>query len=305
MGTWTVIERPETRNYALAMPGQEHTLDLQYQVRWEPASAGDAYPGDQQMYLASGLPRVRQRLPSGIYGSETLLKTFVCRSVEATMQREQAYVWEVTCRFGSFETTSLTDGKYVQVTRASGVRGAQMYRSGVTFPATGNVTWPGSVVDIGGTKVDLNGNPPTYEVPQMTVTVEVLWDRTKLVGGNPQAEPPTASWSTYIGKRNNAAFLGCDTGTLVYRGFSVSPAHEWYRIAHTFLWDEWYHLEQVPGPIPTGAPACTSGVTIAGLVVLQADKVVWFQKYQSTATFTNIVDSLQLAEITTPKPGAV
>lgn len=56
MGTWTVIERPETRNYALAMPGQEHTLDLQYQVRWTPASSGDAYPGDQQMYQASGLP---------------------------------------------------------------------------------------------------------------------------------------------------------------------------------------------------------------------------------------------------------
>ena len=44
---------------------------------------------------------------------------------------------------------------------------------------------------------------------------------------------------------------------------------------------------------------------LIGLVVLQADKVVWCQKYQSTATFTNIVDSLQLAEITTPKPAAV
>ena len=298
MGTWTVIERPETRNYALAMPGQEHTLDLQYQVRWEPASAGDAYPGDQQMYLASGLPRVRQRLPSAIYGSQTFLKTFVCRSVEATMQREQAYVWEVTCRFGSFETTSLTDGKYVQVTRASGVRGAQMYRSGVTFPATGNVTWPGSVVDIGGTKVDLNGNPPTYEVPQMTITLELLWDRTR----EATPEPPTATYSSYIGKRNSAAFLGCDAGTVVYQGFTISPSHEWYRIQHQFLWDAWFHLEQVPIPKPTGQPLCTSGVTVAGVVVLQADKIGFFQKYQSTDNFSTMIGALNMAEITSPQP---
>jgi hypothetical protein len=158
-------------------------------------------------------------------------------------------------------------------------------------------------VDIAGTKVDLNGNPPAYEVPQMTITIEVLWDRT--AGSPVNAEPPTSTWSTYVGKRNDAAFLGCAIGSLVYRGFSVSPHHEWYRIQHTFLWDEWFHLEQVPGPIPTGAPACTTGVTVAGLVVLQADKVVWFQKYQTLANYNNIVSALELAELTAPKPTAV
>jgi hypothetical protein len=85
----------------------------------------------------------------------------------------------------------------------------------------------------------------------------------------------------------------------------VSPHHEWYRIQHTFLWDEWFHLEQVPGPIPTGAPSCTTSVSIAGLLVLQADKVVWFQKYQSLANFSNVVSALELAELTAPKPTAV
>ncbi|MFO0201685.1 MAG: hypothetical protein ACK528_00990, partial [Alphaproteobacteria bacterium] len=142
MGTWTVIERPETRNYGLAMPGEQHTLDLAYQVRWTPANSSDPYPGDQQMLGASGLPKIRDRLPSGIYGSDTFLKTFVCRSVEATMQREAAYVWEVTCRFGSFDAYTGDQGKYVQITRSSGVRAAQMWRISPTFPANGTVAWP-------------------------------------------------------------------------------------------------------------------------------------------------------------------
>lgn len=316
MGTWTLTgPKAETFAQTRNMPGTEHTFDLVYDVHWTPASAVDPFPadGNDQLFAVSGLPRVRDRVPAAFRNTAKYMKAYVCRSVQATPRAEGMYRWEVRCTFGTLQVTVADEqAEYVAVTRQSGVRQAQAWRLGPYngpgtngFPTNGSVTWPTGVSDIGGTKIDLNGNPPTYEVPQMTVTVEVLWDRTKVVSGNPQAEPPTSSWSTYIGKRNNAAFLGCDTGTLVYRGFSVSPAHEWYRIAHTFLWDEWYHLEQVTGPIPTGAPACTSGATIAGLVVLQADKVVWFQKYQSTATFTNIVDSLQLAEITTPKPAAV
>jgi len=298
MGTWTVIERPETRNYGLAMPGEQHTLDLAYQVRWTPANSSDPYPGDQQMLGASGLPKIRDRLPSGIYGSDTFLKTFVCRSVEATMQREAAYVWEVICRFGSFDTYTVDQGKYVQITRSSGVRAAQMWRISPTFPANGTVAWPGSVVDIGGTKVDLNGNPPTYEVPQMSMTFELLWDRTR----EATPEPPTSSYSSYIGNRNDAVFLGCDIGTVVYQGFTISPSYEWYRIQHQFLFDAWYHLEQVPIPKPTGQPLCTSGATVAGVVVLQADKIGFFQKYPSTATFATLMGSGNMAEITSPKP---
>jgi hypothetical protein len=44
---------------------------------------------------------------------------------------------------------------------------------------------------------------------------------------------------------------------------------------------------------------------VAGLVVLQADKVVWFQKYQTLANYNNIVSALELAELTAPKPTAV
>lgn len=309
MGVWSLTgPRAETFSQTRNMPGIEHVFELVYDVHWTPSGPADPFPadGNDQLFAVAGLPKVRDRVPAAFRNTAKYMKAYVCRSVQATPRAEGMYRWEVRCTFGTLQVTVADEqAEYVAVTRQSGVRQAQTFRLAPTFPSNGSVTWPTGVVDIAGTKVDLNGNPPTYEVPQMTITVEVLWDRTKVVSSSPQAEPPTGSWSTYIGKRNSAVFLGCGIGTLLYRGFSVSPAHEWYRIAHTFVWDEWYHLEQVPGPIPTGAPACTSGVTIAGLVVLQADKVVWFQKYQSTADFSNIVDSLQLAELTAPKPAAV
>jgi len=306
---WTLIgPRTETFSQTRVMPGSEHQFDLVYDVQWVPDVSNTTFPadGNDQLFAVSGLPKVRDRLPAAFRNTAKYLRAYVCRQVVAQPRPEGLYHWDVRCTFGTLQVTVADEqAEYVAVTRNSGIRQAQVWRLAPTFPANGSVTWPTGVVDIAGTKVDLNGNPPSYEVPQMTITVEVLWDRTLVVSGNPQAEPPTSSWSTYVGKRNDAAFLGCAIGTLVYRGFSVSPHHEWYRISHTFLWDDWYHLEQVPGPIPTGAPACTSGVTVAGLQVLQADKVVWFQKYQSLANFSNIVTALQLAELTVPKPDAV
>jgi hypothetical protein len=306
MGWILTGPKAETFSQTRVMPGSEHQFELVYDVQWVPDGTNPTFPadGNDQLFAVSGLPKVRDRVPAAFRSSSLYMRAYVCRQVQAFPRPEGLYQWEVRCTFGTLQVTVADEqAQYVAVTRQSGVRQAQVWRLAPTFPTNGSVTWPTGVVDVAGTKVDLNGNPPAYEVPQMTITVEVLWDRT--AGSPVNAEPPTSTWSTYVGKRNDAAFLGCAIGSLVYRGFSVSPHHEWYRIQHTFLWDEWFHLEQVPGPIPTGAPACTTGVTVAGLVVLQADKVVWFQKYQTLANYNNIVSALELAELTAPKPTAV
>lgn len=309
MGTYSAKEIAESRNHQRVMPGIENTMELTYLVEWTPANSSDTFPngGDAGIFTASGLPQIRQRLPSAIRGTDPFLKRMVCRTVDASIVREKPYTWLVRCGFGTYFPYQIDNDQWSQITRTSGIRMAPMWRMGATLPSNGDVTWPTGVVDIGGTKVDLNGNPPQYEIPQMQIVFEVFWDRTELAGSPAaaQKEPPTATWSTYIGKRNDGVFLGCDIGTLVYRGFSVAPSHEWYRIQHTFLWDAQFHLEQVPIPKPTGAPLCTTGATVAGLVVLQADKIGFFQKYPSKATFNNIVTAAQLAEINTPIPAAV
>lgn len=303
MGTWTVTELAESRSYSLSYPGQESFLDLVFLVRWTPASSGDPYPGDQELYDASGLPMVKKRLPSGVYGTDSLLKSFVCRGVSLEILRDAPYSWRATCRFSTFGYFGDDQGRYVQVQRQASLRNAQTWRmnAAMAYNSVSASTGIGTA-DIGGDKVDLNGNPQTYDVPQMQISMEYLWDRTA-PAGSPAGEPPTSTWATYIGKRNNAAYIGCARGTLVYQGFTVSPSYEWYRIQHQFLWDAHFHLEQFPLPIPTGAPRCLPGATIAGLVVLQCEKVGFFQRYPGEANFDNILpDAASLAELTAPKP---
>jgi len=304
MGTWVAIERAESRVWNQVPIGQESTYDLVYLVQWQPASAVDPYIGESGLFGA--VPGVRQRLPSAIYGSSSLLKTFVCRSVDAQPVREQIYTWVVTCRFGSPQViVGEETGQHVQVTRQAQTRQANVWRIGPTIPSNGDVTWPTGVVDIAGTKVDVAGNPVSYEIPQMQISMEILWDRTGQNGLNAVGEPPTSLYSSYIGTRNSVSFLGCDIGTMVYRGFTVSPQNEYYRIQHQWLWDQMYHLDQIALPMPDGAPVCESIVTIAGLDVLQCTKVGFFQKYPSKTNHTSLFSATALAELTAPKPTAV
>lgn len=300
MGTWVAVERPESRNYSLVQPGIESAIDLVYLVQWQPTSAADLYPGETGLFAS--VPQVRTRLPAGVYGSSPWLKTFVCRSVDATMVRESPYTWNVVCRFSTLQVND--QGVHVAITRQSGTRQANIYRINPTIPSNGTVSWPGSVIDIGGTKVDVAGNPVTYEIPQMQISVEVLWDRTAQNGGT-VGEPPTSLFTSYIGTRNSAAFLGCDIGTLVYRGFTVSPQYEYYRIQHQWLWDQQFHLEQIALPMPDGAPVCESITSIAGVDVLQCSKVGFFQKYPSTTAHSSLLLTASLSEISSPKPTSV
>jgi hypothetical protein len=314
MGYWTAIEIPESRQRAFATPGEEHSFTLEYLVTWTATSAGDTYPGDQELPLQ--VPRIRRRLPSAVYGSDYQLKSYVCRSVEFSPVRERPYTWRASLRYGTYLTND--DYEFISVTRNTQLRTTPVWRMpdgfgnstpswSTFFPTYGDQSWP-PAADMGHERVDMMGNPRSYEVVQQQVTYEYLWDRTKVSGGSPQAEPPTATWSGYVNYRNNADWFGFPRGTLRYMGFQIAPINEWYRIQQTFLYDRWFHLEQFMGPVPTGAPICTSGTTVMGLVVLQADKVGWFQRYPSLGAGLSFNDLIPLAEagqITTPQPPAV
>jgi hypothetical protein len=158
--------------------------------------------------------------------------------------------------------------------------------------------------DIAGDKVDTNGKPKVYDVPQQLVTIETQYDRT-LTAASPAAEPLWGTYTSYVGNRNSVAFLGFPIGTLVYQGFQTAPEDNYYRMSHTFLYDAWYHLEQIPAPNPTGEPVLTAGVTIGGIPILQVDKVVFLQRYNTTSDFTSIFSALDLAALTHPKPLAI
>lgn len=104
------------------------------------------------------------------------------------------------------------------------------------FPVTGAVSDP-SVIDIGGVPVDRNGHPVTYRR-----LVQGL-----VINENLNGNPPFATYRAAVDKRNSVTFYGSAIGFLVYAGaVATRIALNTYKVQHTFYWDEWKHMEQVP-----------------------------------------------------------
>jgi hypothetical protein len=299
---FTVNEFKTSRSWTIDSPPGEATVTAQYIVDWVPDGTHATYPGEAS--LLSNIPGVRERAPSAIYGSDSLLKTLVSRSVTVQPMVERTYAWMVTVTYSTRGEYKNGAGVFCNVTRSTSLRQAAYYRAGTTIPSNGDAVWGASSADMGGTAIDINGKPRTYDVQQQVISVEIYWDRT-LPSGAPAAEPP---WSTYTAKvntRNDKLFLGAATGYLLYRGFQAAPVDNYYRIEHTFLFDQWLHCEQVAAPNPTGEPVLTPGTTIAGQQILQTEKVIWFQRYTSKTDFQSIIPTAELGELTSPKPTAI
>lgn len=300
MGSFSFIELAGSRSYELATVPAESSMQIVYLVKW--TSTGTEVPTEAQLIAFCPQPNIR--IDSTIYGSDFYLKTMVVRTVDIQPIREQAYHYRVTVRASTrrFGLTDQTD--FCQCTRATVVRSTALYRKGAALAADGTVTFSGAG-DIGGTKVDSNGKAKAYDVPQQLVTIETQYDRT-LPQSAPAAEPLWSVYTSYVGTRNDATFLGAPKGSMLYQGFQTAPIDSnYYRMSHTFLYDAWYHLEQIPAPNPTGEPILVAGVTIGGFPILQVDKVVYLQKYDSFTNFNNIITAAQLLSLTNPEPLAI
>lgn len=297
--SFTLVEKANSRSYSLVPTPGESSITLQYLMTWSSAST---QPTEAQILSAAGSPQ--KRISSTAYSGNSYLKTMVIREVSIEPIRERQNAWLVTHRASTRNGTQLDqDNSYCTCTRATVVRSTAMYRYNPTFPTDGTVAFA-SAIDIAGDKVDTNGKPKVYDVPQQLVTIETQYDRT-LPQATPAAEPSWSTYTSYVGNRNSVAFLGFPIGTLLYQGFQTAPEDNYYRMSHTFLYDAWYHLEQIPAPNPTGEPILTAGVTIGGVPILQVDKVVFLQRYNTTSAFSGILAALDLAALTNPKPLAI
>lgn len=303
MGTWTVIERPDSRRFKLEDRWQDQSLERIWILRWTPADASDPYAGDAAMIAQ--LPneaKPQARLDTTYIGTSTpyngWLKYFICRSCHIEPMTERPYTWLIRSTYTThsypFPSTATYGYEYLKQSRTVQTRRAAMYRQSPTFPTNGSVTWPGGVVDIGGTKVDTNGNPRTAQVPQQAIQIELLRDRTPLsTAGGFAADDP--NWGTilsdFISKRNSVAFMGWDVGSVLCTGITATLDSEIWRIQASFLFDKWYHLEQVPIPNLTGQPLLLPGVSIAGQQINQTTKVAWYQQFTSTADLNGLFDT--------------
>jgi hypothetical protein len=299
--SFTLVEKANSRSYSLVAPPGESSITLQYLMTWSSAST---QPTEAQIITAAGKPPTR--ISSAAYTGNSYLKTMVVREVAIEPVRERQNAWIVTHRASTRDGVQLDQGgSYCTCTRATVVRSTVMYRKDPTYPTNGSVAFALGA-DIGGLKVDTNGKPKVYDVPQQLVTIETQYDRT-LPQGTPSAEPLWSAYTSYVGNRNSVAFLGFPIGTLLYQGFQTAPEDNYYRMSHTFLYDAWYHLDQIPCPNPTGEPLLIAGVSIGSppVATLQVKDVVFLQRYDTLSAFSAILASLDLAALTSPKPLAI
>lgn len=306
MGVFGIIELKDSRVYNFAA-ADETTLTAVYLAYWEPTTAGELYPGDGPTLGQTGMPIVNTRPPAAIHSPNGTMQTyfanFVCRSVTVTPETAVPFTFRVEAQYSSMQPAEPTKQGYgTKQTRQITGRSYAEYRTGVTLPTGGTAAWP-PIADIGGTKRDLNGNPRMKELPQVTYQVEYKWDRSPLISTTDGVDPPFQTWFSAINKRNSVAFIGAGIGTMLYKGASATLDREIWRVVHTWIFDSYFHLEQMPTPNPTGLPILLPGVSISGLQILQCSSVGWYQRYPDITDFnTSFIDPANLSDLTKAYP---
>lgn len=114
-----------------------------------------------------------------------------------------------------------------------------------SFPTGGNVSNT-NIINIGGTPVDVSGEPGTRLRLQQALEIsEVVSMQDFSALSN--------MYSTFVGTRNSAPFYGGATGKVLYESANSRRIDiGLVSVSHRFVWDEWYHLKQVPARGPDG-----------------------------------------------------
>lgn len=137
------------------------------------------------------------------------------------------------------------------IEEASATRTTKLFRTGWT---TNPPSASDASADIGGSAVMGGGDGMAWPVNQTRIRVRFMQDAT--------AKSMIAQLTTlqnYNNYTNSATFLNCPARTLICEGVSGNwVKNEFYEIVFDFLYDEWYHHEQVPDIAADGRPARTT-----------------------------------------------
>jgi hypothetical protein len=297
----TIIEKPESRVYNLQQPGNENTIGCTYQVRWMPSSPTDTYPGDPTVLADANVPKPSARPPNALHSTDPWMQLAICRTVSYSPDRAAPYTWIVQANYGVVQEPYKSMGYFCRQTRNASSRTLAQYRTWAALPTNGDATWPPSS-DIGGTRVDLNGQPRRREIAGQTIQLEYLWDRTT-AASTTATEPPFNTFITNQGTRNSVVMFGFyPVGCLLYRGCTVTQEQETWRLIHVWTFDDIYHLEQVPVPNATGEPILLPGLTVAGQQVQQVSSVGWYQPYPTKTDHAAMLPVDIVAETALARP---
>lgn len=158
-------------------------------------------------------------------------------------------------------------------------RATNIYRTGWTVnPSNTNAS-----ADIGGTAVSNGTQPISIQVAQVQIRVRLTLDASVY-----DMLYAATGLSTYINKINDTAFAGCAIGTLICEGVTVQKStagYEFYETIFEFLFDPFFHLEQVCDSDEKGSPKLASGVPSV---------VKWKRPARTAVDFNSIFGTLPL-----------
>jgi len=169
-----------------------------------------------------------------------------------------------------------------------------------TYDPTNWRTASKSTMDIGGSPIDLHGQPITLKIEQINHMLSFVIRRPYL-GDLPGFPIPTAYgsrtrsclwqlWGEFakwpLNKRNATAMFGYPAGSLVCTAVDLQEIDaEYMRCNVTLSWDEWDHCEQVPWTIMGAMPPTIEEGT-GDRKIINADTVFWANPYQEAFDWT-------------------
>lgn len=208
------------------------------------------------------------------------LPGLVAKDFTITPVAGQSDVYEVTWSYEMFSTEFLAapdieppdrlpnEVDYVELSSEIRTEFQLAWRLNATTPALGE---PDPDQDIGGDPIDAGGNPTSIQRrrQELVLTETVTEVNFGLIG-------------LYTFKRNSSAFLGADPGRVLYRGASVRRTGlNVFTIAHSFVDDQYFHLEQQPLVDQNGIAIDANGDS-------HADEVYYIQPFPDTKDFNGL-----------------
>jgi hypothetical protein len=233
------------------------------------------------------------------------LAQFIVQDIRVETHPDRANTYMVTSTARG-PVVGVAPFRGVKTTLQSAERKASQYirPAAASFPTNGTITWPPTTLIASGTVSNIMGTPFIRSVRQELFRVEFLVNDTN--SGLGYTNVP-ANITGNLLKRNSAAFGGYDAGTCLFQSYERRYVSDSVSMdVYTFLYDEWFHLEQIPMRNPVdGSIWVDSSVSVGGSTMRATSKAVWYQAYPDTAAFHTagvILPTEVIDIISNPKP---
>lgn len=164
-------------------------------------------------------------------------------------------------------------------------RNTRVFRTGwsVSPPSSSDAS-----ADIGGTAVTGGFQGKDWIVPQVSVRMRFLQDASAV-----PMDGAATTLGNYIGTISSATFLGFPAYSMICEGMSMSKSSngtEYYEISFDFVYDKWFHHEQVATAAEDGNPRMTG---------TGPSEVKWKRLPRTATDFNNLFGSdAQLQQLT-------